>query len=385
MNLPFKIALRFVRSKKYQSVLIIVGFAIGISTNIFIGNLISSIEDDLIHRTIDSQAHITIKSADGGYLDNFKSFLPVLESNDAIRYYTKILEGRAFITNIHQETPDDIIIRGMSGLDAGAKIFNIVNDKFEGSFPSEPNQIIIGQSMATSLGLQLGDMLNVSLSPMIPLGRILYVTGIFDVGQAMMNDIWLIGDILMAGMVLFAVDKVTSIAIQVNDYMQADRVAEDLRATINRDDLIISSWKDDNEALLSTLTAQSISTKLVQFFILLSVSIAIGAMLSITVVHKQRQIGILKAMGLNDQDSYQVFLLQGLIISTIGTILGVLLGLFYIGCFNYFGNEDIVTIRLRYGFTLLSVAIAITAGLLAALFPARTSRDIAIIDIIRRN
>jgi len=141
----------------------------------------------------------------------------------------------------------------------------------------------------------------------------------------------------------------------------------------------------DNQPLLHSLHAQSISTKLVQFFILLSVSIAVGAMLSISVVHKQKQIGIIKALGLPDHDSGQIFLIQGGIIGSVGAILGMALGFIFILIFNIVGKEDIVDIRIDPLFTSISVIIAVVAALIASVFPSYTSKHMAIIDIIRRN
>jgi len=380
------IAFRFIKSRKLQSILLIVGFSIGVGTNLFIGNLISSIEDDLIDRTINAQPHITITNTNSSdYISDYSSILSEVESMNEITQTSKILEGRSFIMNYKNDTPEDIIVKGFSSFREADNIFNIFNSDFQGSRPAEANEVILGKGMAEKLGIGIGDILNVSITPAAPLGRILIVKGLYDLGSDTLNELWLFCHIVTAGMILFAMDKVTSLAFQVKNHMKADTIAAEIETKLNRDDIVVSNWKEENSALMKTLQAQSISTKVVQFFILLSVAIGIGSVLSISVIHKQKQIGILKAMGISDHESGQIFTLQGLILGTIGTFFGFLFGLLMIFLFNLFTGVDVVTITIRLGFTLISLSSSMAAAVLAAYLPSRMSQQMQVIEIIQRS
>ena len=87
---------------------------------------------------------------------------------------------------------------------------------------------------------------------------------------------------------------------------------------LNNPSLKITDWKAQNASLLSGLQGQSISSLMIQIFIVVSVVIAIASILAITVFQKSRQLGILKAMGIKDRQASLIFIYEGLIIGVIG-------------------------------------------------------------------
>ena len=64
--LPFQIARRFLWRSRFQSALIIVGIAIGIGTQVFVGSLINSLQGSLIGTTVGTSPHVTFEAADEG-------------------------------------------------------------------------------------------------------------------------------------------------------------------------------------------------------------------------------------------------------------------------------------------------------------------------------
>jgi lipoprotein-releasing system permease protein len=100
---------------------------------------------------------------------------------------------------------------------------------------------------------------------------------------------------------------------------------------LNNSGITVDNWKNQNEQLLSGLQGQSISSLMIQIFIVVAVVIAIASILAITVFQKSRQLGILKAMGIKDRSASLIFIFEGLIIGLIGATIGVGLGigLFY--------------------------------------------------------
>ena len=174
---------------------------------------------------------------------------------------------------------------------------------------------------------------------------------------------------------------VTVIEMQVDDVFEADAIAGKVRAKISGEDVEVKNWKDENEQLLSALSAQNSSSYMIQFFVLASVMIAIASVLAITVMQKSRQIGILKAMGITDGRASQIFMFQGLMLGLGGGIAGVLLGL---GLFYLFTNfSGAIPPYVDYWFIVASGFVAVVSATFAALIPARRSARLDPIEVIR--
>ncbi|HNQ71875.1 ABC transporter permease, partial [Mesotoga prima] len=215
----------------------------------------------------------------------------------------------------------------------------------------------------------------------------LEVVGIFDLGVASLNRNWLISTIDTAQSVGDLGDAVTSIEMQVSEVFRADENASLISEALRNPSLQVTDWKSQNEDLLSGLNGQSISSIMIQVFVIIAVSLGIASVLAVTVVQKSRQIGILKAMGLRDSTTSFVFLFQGLALGVVGAVVGIAFGLLLIIMFSTFAvgpdGEPILSISLNYGFVMLSAIIAISASTIAAMVPARRSSKLSPVEVIR--
>ena len=81
-----------------------------------------------------------------------------------------------------------------------------------------------------------------------------------------------------------------------------------------------------NSQLLAALNAQTVTTTMVRGFTMVIVALGIASVLVVSVVQKQKEIGILRAIGASRGRMQRVFLLQGLIVSIVGSLLGSVLG-----------------------------------------------------------
>ncbi|PXF34104.1 permease, partial [Mesotoga sp. SC_NapDC] len=182
-------------------------------------------------------------------------------------------------------------------------------------------------------------------------------------------------------------DAVTLIEMQVSDVFRADENASAILERLSRSALLVTDWKSQNEDLLSGLNGQSVSSIMIQVFVIIAVSLGIASVLAVTVVQKSRQIGILKAMGLKDSTTSFVFLFQGLALGIVGAVVGIAFGILLIIMFSTFAvgtdGEPIIRISLSYGFVMLSALIAIGASTIAAMVPARRSSKLSPVEVIR--
>lgn len=383
MKLAFSIALRFLSSSKGQTLLIALGIAIGVSVQIFIGSLIQGLQISLVDTTIGNQPQITIESlTDDKLIPNYSAILNDISSNsDGVKFVSASADGPALVTV--KEDTFSILVRGLSFQEAEG-IYKIKEQLIDGTLPQNKDETIIGLNLAKEANLVIGDELEVLAS----FGETytLKITGIFDLQVASLNSSWVLTSIETAQSMFSYGNAITGIEMQVNDVFAADTIAEEIQsilpATLNA-----NNWKAENAALLSGLNGQNISSYMIQLFVMVSVLLGIASVLAITVVQKSRQIGILKAMGIQDRVASQIFLLQGLMLGIAGAILGILLGLGLAFAFTKFAiNPDgnpVVPLFINPAFIALSAGFAIVVSTLAALLPARRSSKLSPIEVIR--
>ena len=282
-----------------------------------------------------------------------------------------------------EDSSDPVIVRGWIFEEAEG-IYAIEEKLIEGKVPGE-GEVIIGLNLKDELGLSVGDDIKLATAN----GRIqdYKISGFYDFRVSSINSSWVITDIKTAQGLFDYGDEVTSIEMQVEDVFAADEIAASIESRLNNEELIIDNWKAQNQELLSGLNGQSISSIMIQVFVMVSVVLGISSVLAITVMQKSKEIGILKAMGIRDGDASRIFLLQGLILGVFGAMLGVALGLGLSVAFTTFAlNPDgtpIIAFYINYGFIALSGGIAILASLVASLIPARKSLKLNPIEVIR--
>ena len=148
--------------------------------------------------------------------------------------------------------------------------------------------------------------------------------------------------------------------------------------------LKIDQWKAQNQQLLSALTSQSSSSYTIQFFVIMAVTLGIASVLAVSVIQKSKEIGILKAMGATKSSASRIFLLQGLILGVLGSMLGSGMGILLLKTFQYFnqGNGSLV-INYKWSTILIIGLISTGAGTLASTIPARRSANLNPMEAIK--
>lgn len=384
MRLSFTIALRFLKSGKGQTILIILGISVGVAVQIFIGSLIQGLQISLVSKTIGSSSQITVSptNKDKTIKDWERVMYEAKISSPEIINVSAAADGALTIDYDEDTTP--VVIRGFNIEDAN-KIYNFKEGLNEGSFPLKKDEAIIGLDLAKRAGVKINDKI-ILISPSGAQSR-LKVTGLFDLGVASLNDTWVVTNLETAQDILSLDNKVTSVEMQVKNVFNADLTAKTLAYTLSVKDVEVENWKDQNAQLLSGLNGQSVSSYMIQIFVLVAVLLGISSVLAISVVQRSKQLGILKAMGIKDKDASLIFVFQGLMLGLFGAIFGILFGFGLLLSFTKFAlNPDgspVVPIYINNGFIALSGMFAILSAMIASVIPARISSKLNPIEVIK--
>ncbi|MZQ74667.1 MAG: FtsX-like permease family protein [Peptoclostridium sp.] len=399
--LELKIGIRFLKEGRMQTILILLGISAGVAVQVFLGSLITSLQEDLINRTIGTSPHITIAGAKHGQaslrdgisistsgniplerarLRNYQQIVEQLDKNDSLTAVSPVVSGSGFVTKSGDNTP--VTIRGVS-IERADRIYDIKNRISEGRFDVSGSNVLIGTSLAKEYGLEAGGSVTIRLPSGVSSDFI--ISGIFDLESEALNEGLVFMDIKRAQSLFESINYVSQIELQVKDVFAADAIALDISASLP--DTSVNNWKDENASLLTALRSQSSSSYTIQAFVVAAVALGISSVLAVSVVQKSKEIGILKAMGMRPRSIARVFLLQGALLGTVGSAIGIVLGIILIEGF-IFGTslqsgEPTFAIRIRPLAITGIAAIALVTGTLSALIPARRSAGLEPIEVIR--
>lgn len=382
MKLALKIAWRFLTSSKGQTILIILGIAIGVSVQVFIGSLIAGLQQSLIDTAVGRSSQITIRPVNrDDRIPDYEAIITKVKATEPeITSISPVVDSSAFI--LANDSTYPTLLRGLQ-FDTADGIYRINEGILEGKLPTG-DQVMLGKEFMDEAKLKVGD--TISLVTASGTKRDVTVSGIFDLGVTNLNKNWALSEMGLVQSIFDLGDQVTSIESQVSDVFTADVVGANIQKVVPSS-LKVENWKDLNASLLSGLNGQSISSLMIQVFVLVSVVLGIASVLAISVAQKSRQLGILKAMGIRDRIASLIFLLQGFILGIFGAILGVGFGLGLAVAFTKFAlNPDgtpVIDLFIDPQFIAISALVALAAATLAALIPARSSSRLEPIEVIR--
>ncbi len=373
MKIAFKIAFNFLFSTKAQSMLIIIAIGIGISVQLFIGLLIQGLQSDLINSTIGSSSHITITLENDEYLEVGDDVLKGINNNSDFAKVSYVLEANAFMNN-----DNTVVVNGIN-YDEKSNIYGLEDKLVEGKLPTNDNEIIIGKYYET---INVSD--KIILTNSNDLTKEYVVVGKFNFGTKEVNERMVYTTLNSVQSYMGLENKVSKIETQIDNVFASADIKNklDLPEKYN-----VVTWEEANEELLSALSSQSLSSYIIQVFVVISVALAISSVLIISVVQKSKQIGIIKAMGLNDTGVSLIFLSQGLIFGVLGSLLGIGLGLGLLKSFSTFALDElgnpVININYNVQFIFISFGIGVVSAIIASLIPAYKSKKLTAMEVIK--
>ena len=379
--LSLRIATRFLRRSPVQSVLIVLGIAVGIGVVVFVGSLITSLQAALIDETIGASPQVTVTGQEGFPVDYTAQLEKVLNGTAGVKPVVPVRTFSAIYSKAGDSAPLTFTGGDLAQLDS---IYDLSGRAVTGRASVNGNEVIVGSGFARRFGIVPGR----SLAIVLPSGHpaTLTVSAVVDLGQAAANDrtAFVSGD--------FAAEALnqnpaqySAIATQLDDPFTSVAVAERWRSDPALAELTVTEWQAENQDLLDALAAQDSSSYLIQVFVLIAVALGIGSTLAVSAVQKTRQIGILKAMGLRDSRSAAVFLWQALILGTVGAALGIAVGIGLIAVFNLAGADRAGSFPIdpRPSFVALSFGVGVLVALVSAIIPWRKTSRLDPIEVIQ--
>lgn len=404
LRLPFEwlVALRFLREGRMQTFLILAGVTGGVAVVIFLTQLINQLQGTIIDKVLGSQAHVVIKPLDDLTRRALPADAPVAATVQPRAQRLRPLDQWEAVARLAEATPNVVAVSPVAsgpafairgGANKSVALIGMIPEQYrrvvkmddymtQGRFDVSGTNALIGVDLAKDLGVGLGDKLRVLAAD----GRdeTLTVTGLFDMGSRDINRRWVFITLKLAQTLLDLPGSVSNIDLTVTDIFVADQVAARLG---NQTGLTVESWMLTNSGLLTALTNQSVSNNLIRTFVILIVALGISSVLVVSVVQKQKEIGILRAMGTSRQRILTVFLLQGGIVGAIGSVAGTALAFGLLHLFSHIykapDGSQLFSAQLDPMLALAACGLATAVGVAAAALPARRASRLDPVQAIR--
>ena len=404
------IAISFLREGRIQSLMITLGVAIGVTVIIFITALIQGLQTNLIDSTLGSQAHIRLVSPDEVNLiappvddtlqliqedkrpqrlrsiNNWQQITDTLDQLPLLTAVSPNVSGPGFVRR--GEALESVILVG-TDLERYQKIIPLSEYLISGELRVSADNVLIGSELAKNLGVEVGSKLRLDSGQddddssrdnnFNSNSAVVNIAGIFELGVRELDARYVYLDLKQAQSLLNLPGGITVIDLTVEDIFEAEEIAAQVGRLTS---LQAESWIKTNAQLLSGLTAQSLSSNMIVGFVAISVAFGIASVLSVSVVQRTREIGILRAMGATRQQILRIFLIQGAVFGLLGSIVGSGVSYVLVWSFNTFG-PNIFTIPISINLILVTMSLATLTGIIAAAIPARRAAALDPVVAIR--
>ncbi|MBI5102001.1 MAG: lipoprotein-releasing ABC transporter permease subunit [Nitrospirae bacterium] len=341
MTTPYQvlIAVRYLRSKKKNrgvsvtTAISIGGVAVGVMALLVVLSVMSGFQQDLQKKILGANAHVVV-IGNKGLLSGHEAIAQKLKDDGEIASFSPFVLGQVMVSSgsrVH-----GVFIRGIEPV-SESKTTEILAYIKEGSIEklSEDGEVpglIMGRELARNLGLVMGDEVNVvsplgEIGPMGMLPRVkkFRVVAIFEIGMYEYDSNLVLTDIKAARDFFGMKDDITGIELRLHDIYKAEPVRKRLQEKLGFQ-VYVKDWMQMNRNLFSALKLEKFAMFIILVLIVLVASFNIISNLIMNVLEKSREIAILKAIGAKNSGIMAVFMLQGLFIGLIGTVIGLIGG-----------------------------------------------------------
>ena len=400
------VALRYLRSPNRPAVLrlvtllAVIGVAAGVTTLVIALAMNTGFRQAIRDRLLTVTAHVNLKPVGPEGIRNYRELMARLADTPGVRsiepaiYDTVLLSAGNHARGVVLKGVDPELERNASEalhrIVAGSADFHADAD----GLPA----ILVGRLLADDLKISAGDYLTLtspqgSLTPfgMLPRSRRFHVTGIFDSGFYDYDANWTFVT-LGSGQAMAGIgDVVSLLEVRVNDLDDVGKVAAEISKRAGSG-FTVSTWMDENRALFRALSLEKLVTALFIGLITFVAGLNILVVLTMTVTDRSKDIAVLMAMGARRQQVRKLFVLQGLVVSLVGTFAGLVLGYLLAWVADRWEliplNPEIYAIPYvpfhANGFDALWIAAAALAiSIAATTLPARSASKILPVEILR--
>jgi len=344
------VAARYLRAKRRQAVvgvitaISIAGVAVGVASLIIALAITNGMSRDLRERLLSSTAHVDLMRVQSDGIRNWRELTDRLRrlphvTAAAPGLYEQVLVSRGALSGgaelkgvipAEERTVSDLLSNITQGTAAplSQPVAALTEDDVNRATPP----LVIGYDLANTLDAKVGDTVLVTspqggLTPfgLVPKYQRFQIVGIFHSGFYQYDASFGFIRLADAQRLFGEPDVVSVISFKVDDLYHADRIGKEIEMAAGPG-FETTNWMEQNRELFRALKLEQIVTFIVIGLIVCVAALNILIALTMMVMEKTRDIAVLMSMGVQPGQVRRIFLMQGLLISVFGTLLGLVLG-----------------------------------------------------------
>jgi len=336
-----------------------------------------------------------------GRMFHADSIAALIRTQEGVTAAAPFVSGRSAIIN--KEGLKVIQVRGMRQADVNTAIGlgrSMVTGSFVDSAARSPHTIVLGRALSFALHVSRGDTISLlsqggleealtQLSP--PTIVRCVVTGIFESSNKEYDSYYAYTN-LSTARELFAVPSgAMGIEVRLDNLENAERFKPTLQHLVGAG-YRVETWQDLHRDLFNVMELERWAAFIILSLIIIVAVFNVLGSLTMTVIEKQRDIGILKTMGASDRSIRRIFIRQGALIGVIGTCAGMVKGVTicllqqHYGFFTLDNSVYIIPalpVELRVSDIVIIGVTALVLAIVAAIYPARRASGILPADAVR--
>jgi lipoprotein-releasing system permease protein len=359
MRFEFFIAARYLRAKRRQAVIGVItaisvgGVAAGVASLVIALAITNGMRRDMQERLLGSTAHVLLMKTAGNGIRDWQPLLARMKTLPHVTgaspgLYEQVLisrgarSGGALIKGVipaDERRVSDLLQSVKEGSSAGLDPGPTLIDDGAVAVGGAPRPvvqatppIVIGKDLAESLGAQVGDTVLVT-SPqgdLTPLGLVpryqrFQVAGVFSSGFYQYDSSYAFVKLTDAQRLFSEPDVISVMSFKVDDLNRADSIGHEIEQAAGPA-YQATNWMEQNHELFRALKLEQIVTFIVLALIVCVAALNILIALTMMVMEKTKDIAVMMSFGVTQAQVRRVFLLQGLMISVIGTVIGLVTG-----------------------------------------------------------
>jgi len=377
----------------FFSLISIVGVSLGVCILLIVQSVMNGFGENIRQRLTKTQGEITLRSAEG--IDQWEVLREGLEALASVEGVLPFVENIAMIQS--DSTSAFPIVRGIN-VESQNSVLPIKDFIIRGSLEDlDDDSVLLGISLADTIKAPIGSVIALyspALLNRLENDEIIFpteftVAGFITSGSPQIDRQLVLGTLSSFQELLDIDDKISGFNVKLKEGENLSEVQEQIIAQAQSMGIPLSilTWRDLNEDFLYVVEQEKAVISFIIIFILLVASFSIAVALTLSVIRRTREIGLLCSLGARSWQIAVCFCFQGIIIGLLGSILGTVLAYiclenrdallgFYIGLTNadlaFLGVYDLYSIPVQYlksDFINVFI-ISITVSFFAAIIPA---------------
>lgn len=408
MGYEFFIARRYIRSKHKLNFITIIsiistlGITLGVAALLVVLSVFNGFGGLVTSILVNFDPHVRITAVAEEAFEKLDDVSSLLSKTDHIKSFSPFASGKAIL--VRGGITSIVDVKGMDykegdtdwGVKQSVKIGNYNLLPEEGK-----DGIVIGLNLATKIQALTGDTLvitsfnNLSKSAInltMPVVRTYSVRGIFESNNNDYDMYSVFTSFRSAQKLLGMNNRFHGFEIRLDNIENAGEVKNYLESKLDPQLFRVYSWYDLHNELYTMMQIERWAAYIIVSLIIAVASFNMLGSLSMSVIEKKKDIGILRSIGAKDKSILRIFMFEGMLIGITGTIAGILLGLFVAFLQLHYKIYpldpskyiiDALPMELRLSDFLATAGMSLFLSFIASIYPARRAVKVPALEAIK--